>query len=62
LSDCQKKVDACKRDVEKVKSESVPDDEFVRIEELEEIKKMEEELLEELRYVLYIGPVYKIAI
>jgi hypothetical protein len=62
LSDCQKKVDACKRDVENVKSESVPDDEFVRIEELEEIKKMEEVLLEELRYVLYIGPVYKIAI
>jgi hypothetical protein len=53
LSDCQKKVDACTRDVEKVKSESVPDDELVRIqEELEEIKRAEEVLLEELRYVL----------
>ncbi|KAJ3705664.1 hypothetical protein LUZ61_009369 [Rhynchospora tenuis] len=52
IEDCQKKVDACKRDVEKVKSESVPDDELVRIKmELEEMNKVEESLLQELRDV-----------
>ncbi|KAF3338580.1 hypothetical protein FCM35_KLT17417 [Carex littledalei] len=28
IEDCQKKIDACNRDIEKVKSESVPDDEL----------------------------------
>ena len=50
MSDCQKKIDACNRDIENVKRESVPDDELVRIQkELEETKKAEELLLEELR-------------
>ncbi|KAJ1701279.1 hypothetical protein LUZ63_001058 [Rhynchospora breviuscula] len=52
IEDCQKKVDACKRNVEKVKSESVPDDELVRIQMvLEEMNKVEESLLQELRGV-----------
>ncbi|XP_078165547.1 kinetochore protein SPC24 homolog [Carex rostrata] len=50
IEDCQKKIDACNREIEKVKSESVPDDELVRIQkELQEAKKAEELLLEELR-------------
>ncbi|KAJ4791453.1 Plectin-like protein [Rhynchospora pubera] len=52
IEDCLKKFDACKRNVEKVKSESVPDDELVRIQKvLEEMNKVEESLLQELRGV-----------
>ncbi|XP_078166351.1 kinetochore protein SPC24 homolog [Carex rostrata] len=52
IEDFQKKINACNREIEKVKSESVPDDELVRIQkELEEMKKAEELLLEELRDV-----------